>query len=343
MAARIALRAMWRHLTWVLILLAQVTGTARSEAEIDGDPRLFEVVLSAQKANIGRFPKGAIEAVCRWSYNRSSVPNMELHVRQCWQDPFSFWEYEWYHPEYAEKLEREEGKKLAPTFARMLDDGKRLLVYCPSQDVPAGSMKILPKSDMRDLMRHSEALDQRPAVYWARCEGRRPWSEFMFPNPTFNGNPQIEKWVVRQTGDKVIIERHDRPSERRPDISPGGVARCVASMALSGHIIESSYGTMSSRKQRWKKDEEGRVFLSEIRSTTIRPNGQLDFALDVVSFNPNPQFSPEQFTPKALKLKWGAQVEDEIAKKKYTYRDDAVTQEGLDKLSKKLKPKTQPK
>lgn len=302
-----------------------------SQPPVEGDQRLVQLVLDAQEANLASFSSGDLRALIRLQYSGGRIASSEqLSIRLIWSGEKAFWEGDFHLVPNRNAPEKEWPK---PMPFRMVFDGSEYTKYLPAGVAP-GDVTIFAPADFHNRAPMHVWLDQRPSQSWSKSPGGvRPWAQLLGPHPKLP-SAEIEKWVIRQDGERVISERHNKHKE-----GDRSVATIVASLDFAGNVIETNFRSKresANLKFEWRRDEAGRVILNRVTwqetSADIARKGEL-----VISdFQVDPIIAADQFETKALMIRNGATVEDLIRKRKYTYAGRLVDQKSLDGLGKKV-------
>ena len=289
---------------------------------VEGDLKLVQVLLDAQQANLSRFDSGDLRATYR-AWGRDA-PTTSINVRLIWSGEKAYWDFDL---DGRDRQEAPSKTRLIPVYGRMIFDGMEYTKYVTPE------VQIFSQADFPKLVALHYYIDLRPSVRWTTVSrSTRTWAELLGPHPKFPSD-NIEKWVIQQKGDEVIIERHDRFKD-----GSTGLSRRVASLALAGNVVATTYRSKNEESDynyTWRKDPQGRVILERERSREKHGDKKPSEAeLVVTDFHVQPYIAPSQFELSALKIPKGAIVEDKIRNRRYTFDGRKVDQKTLDSLSK---------
>ena len=328
----------------VMPAAAQDAGPAQEwSVPVEGDAQLLEVVKAAQAANLDRFAgPGRVQAQIRWYAGGKTVPAqiMDVDCRWLGEKYLADLVYRFppagrlppEDPAQREQWEREiaSGEETDPNVRRLVFDGKEYLQYDVHGGTGAGRVVVYAKDakGLRSYLWFLEMIDQTPAGQWSLSHGRgtRAWAELLGPHPKMKAE-WTEKFVVRRDGDRVVIERHN------PESFGGGVKTSVADLALSGHVVESSFSSPNQQGRtdyEWVRGDDGRVVLHGVRAGGTDKGGEWRFELDIDYQGGVAGIDDGLFTLAGMRVRSGAIVERDG--KRTTYQAAEVTQDVLEGL-----------
>lgn len=316
------------HDNWLVLSFALCWVGQEPPPPVEGDLNLVRVLLDAQQANLDRFSSGELRARFeQWGLSAPGAesPTLTMHVRLVWSGEKAYWEFD------QDVRERKDigNKDLLPVYGRIVFDGREYAKHV------AGDVQLFTNADFEKVGLEWDNLDLRPTGRWTKPRGRgRPWAELLGPHPNFPSDA-VQKWVFKQDGDRVLIERHDRYKD-----GTEGLTRIVTSLDLAGNVVEVTYRGSQSRdyKYVWRKDGASRVILErETIRVKYEDGSTVESELTVMDFQVRDTVPSAQFEIAALQIPTGTWVHDRIRNRRYRFEGLKVDQKTLDNLAEELK------
>jgi hypothetical protein len=295
---------------------------ATAAPPVEGDAALLTTLRDVQATNISSFATGRLSA---------SVVDRVTHygadVTVTWTDGHVRWEGVSHERTRDVGNDGKVTERLLTQSIRMVETPTELLCYWPD-------IRLAQIIHGKRAGYHKE-MELRPARAWFGMEVFVTWEKLFNPE---RAAKTVAKFVVRaEDNHRVAVDLH---------CDNGDVLHIVASMDHGGNVVEyesfpkkGAKGMKRSGTFDWQKQHESGIWiLKRYRCKRFAPDSEvldMDYDLEVTSFDPLPAIPAAQFSFDSLKVAPGTKVED-IGATHRVYRIGdkpmGIEQDDLDRL-----------
>lgn len=255
----------------------------------------LKVIRDTQKAHLSRYPEGIIEARC---IDRSEPDDAEnradIHLE--WKGDLAYWKYS-----YASNRLNGDLKQEGSEDCEYVQTQNQILSHDPTH-------KYLSISPVGRFGLKDQMMDVRPAACWYQILPgliQRTWYE-QFASAVELDNPG--EMTLSDKGEATFVAlQGDIRSEVTVDLEHGAN---VTRFYLSPAATNGSFGILATYE--WVDDTQGgfrlkRSVSSQFAKTPDHPGRRIE--IQILSFNPKPQFAKNRFTQESLKTAAGTTIE----------------------------------